>query len=162
MARGRLAAAVGPGVAARAVRFNAETAAAYVMALLLVLELRLWDDLCDLELDRQIHPDRVLCQSASVRPFLGLFFILMAINFALVLSAARMVGRGDSRGSARFVGGLVWLQKQYQLGTRGELSRRAAQVPADRRDARSRDDIGHRFQTASILRNCGLPADVHL
>jgi 4-hydroxybenzoate polyprenyltransferase len=67
------------------VALNGETAVALVTALALVLELRLWDDLCDRELDRQIQPDRVLCQSASVRPFLVLLVVLMAINFALVV-----------------------------------------------------------------------------
>src|SRR5687767_11990474 len=58
----------------------AEFAAAFLMAALLVFELRLWDDLADLELDRQFHPERVLCRSASARPFLALLFVLIAIN----------------------------------------------------------------------------------
>lgn len=62
----------------------AESAAAFLMAALLVFELRLWDDLCDLEVDRQLHPERVLCRATSVRPFLRLLFVLIAINFALV------------------------------------------------------------------------------
>ena len=53
------------------------------MALLLVFELRLWDDLCDVDFDRQAHPERVLCQAASVRPFWRAFFVLAAINFGL-------------------------------------------------------------------------------
>ena len=60
-----------------------EFAAAYLLALLLVFELRLWDDLFDREIDRQQHPDRVLCRAASVRPFLGLLFVTTAINFVL-------------------------------------------------------------------------------
>jgi hypothetical protein len=62
----------------------AEFAGAFVMAALLIFELRLWDDLFDLELDRTLHPERVLCRSPSLRPFRGLLFVLMAINFTLV------------------------------------------------------------------------------
>ena len=61
----------------------AEFAAAYALALLLVFELRLWDDLCDREIDQQEHPERVLCRAASVRSFLGLLFVTIAINFVL-------------------------------------------------------------------------------
>jgi 4-hydroxybenzoate polyprenyltransferase len=67
------------------VAFDSETAVAFVMALALVLALRLWDDLCDRELDRQVHPERVLCQAASVGPFVGLLVVLIAINFALAM-----------------------------------------------------------------------------
>jgi 4-hydroxybenzoate polyprenyltransferase len=61
----------------------AESAVALLIALLLVVELRLWDDLCDVESDRHAHADRVLCRSPSLRRFWGLFLLLMAVNFAL-------------------------------------------------------------------------------
>jgi 4-hydroxybenzoate polyprenyltransferase len=63
----------------------AESAPAWWLALLLVLQLRLWDDLRDVEQDRQIHPERVLCQAVSLRPFWGLLFVLMAINLGLAM-----------------------------------------------------------------------------
>lgn len=62
----------------------AEFAAAFVMAAFLVFELRLLDDLFDLELDRRIYPERVLCRSASLRPFFGLLIGLVIINFTIV------------------------------------------------------------------------------
>jgi 4-hydroxybenzoate polyprenyltransferase len=62
----------------------AELAAAFVLALLLVFELRLWDDVCDRELDRQVHPERVLCRAETVRPFVGLLLFMMGVNFTLV------------------------------------------------------------------------------
>jgi 4-hydroxybenzoate polyprenyltransferase len=72
------------------VSFSAEFAIAFTMALLLVLEFRLWDDLCDVNRDRRVHPERVLCRSASLRPFWGLALVLMALNFGL---AALVRGR---------------------------------------------------------------------
>lgn len=62
----------------------AQLVPAFVMAALLVFELRLWDDLSDLELDRRLHPQRVLCRASVVRPFLNLLFVLITINFTLV------------------------------------------------------------------------------
>jgi 4-hydroxybenzoate polyprenyltransferase len=58
-------------------------AVAFGMAFLLMLELRLWDDLCDLPHDRQIHPERILCQSRSLWPFWGLLVLLATINSGL-------------------------------------------------------------------------------
>jgi len=67
------------------VSFSAQSAAAFGMALLLVLEFRLWDDLCDVQRDRHLHPKRVLCQSNSLRPFWALLVLLTAINFGLAV-----------------------------------------------------------------------------
>src|SRR4029453_16720699 len=64
---------------------SADFAVAYTMALLLVVEFRLWDDLCDVEVDRLEHPDRVLCQLASLGPFWGLVILLAVINFGLAV-----------------------------------------------------------------------------
>src|SRR4051812_43749345 len=61
-----------------------ECALGFVIALLLVLELRLWDDLCDRECDRHNHPERLLCRTESVRPFLVLLSLLMMLNFGLL------------------------------------------------------------------------------
>ncbi len=40
-----------------------------LLALLLLLEFRLWDDVADLPRDRAAHPERVLCRAASLAPF---------------------------------------------------------------------------------------------
>jgi hypothetical protein len=63
----------------------AQFAISFTMALLLVFELRLWDDLCDIDRDRSEHPERVLGGSASLWPFWALVGLLMAINFALAI-----------------------------------------------------------------------------
>jgi hypothetical protein len=63
----------------------AQFAISFTMALLLVFELRLWDDLCDVDRDRSEHPERVLGGSASLWPFWALVGLLMAINFALAI-----------------------------------------------------------------------------
>jgi 4-hydroxybenzoate polyprenyltransferase len=67
------------------VSLSVQFAAAFGMAVLLVLEFRLWDDLSDVERDRHVHPQRALCRSASLRPFWGLVFLLMAFNFCLAM-----------------------------------------------------------------------------
>ena len=49
------------------------------LALLLVLQFRLWDDLVDVERDRHTHPSRLLCRAESLTGFhvlLGVFFVL--------------------------------------------------------------------------------------
>jgi len=57
---------------------------AFVLAQLLVFELRLWDDLSDRERDRHRHPERLLCQRESVRPFVVLLGLLLLFNISLV------------------------------------------------------------------------------
>lgn len=61
----------------------AESTVALGMAFLLIVELRLWDDLCDVPRDRLVHPERVLCQSPSLRPFWSVFLVLAPINLGL-------------------------------------------------------------------------------
>lgn len=63
----------------KALQFG-QLAIAFTMALLLVLEFRLWDDLCDVELDRISHPERVLCRVTTLQPVWALCGLLMAIN----------------------------------------------------------------------------------
>jgi len=113
----------------------AEFAAAFVMAACLIFELRLWDDLSDLELDRQLHPERRLVPVG----------VLAAVSWSATHShddqlhsrwaAARVVGSGLAPDAAFSAGGLVWLQRQGLFGAVDELPRRAAQVSADRRDS---------------------------
>jgi 4-hydroxybenzoate polyprenyltransferase len=52
----------------------------------LTLALRLWDDLADVEQDRQMHPDRVLCRSKNRLAFAWtLFATLCATNIFLLV-----------------------------------------------------------------------------
>jgi len=46
------------------------------LALLLVVEFRLWDDLCDREQDCSEDPSRALCQAESLQPFVVVLVIL--------------------------------------------------------------------------------------
>jgi hypothetical protein len=61
-----------------------ETAIGLGLALLLFVEFRLWDDLCDREQDCLEDPQRVLCRISSTRPFIALLLILVLVNFLLV------------------------------------------------------------------------------
>jgi hypothetical protein len=56
-----------------------------LLALGLVLQFRLWDDLESLPEDRLEHPGRVLCQAHSLAPFLGLLGVIAALNTVLLL-----------------------------------------------------------------------------
>jgi hypothetical protein len=58
-----------------------------LLALGLVLQFRLWDDLESLPEDRLEHPGRVLCQARSLTPFLVLLGATAALNTALLLHA---------------------------------------------------------------------------
>jgi 4-hydroxybenzoate polyprenyltransferase len=88
-------------------------AIAFAMAFLLVLQFRLWDDLCDVERDRVEHSERVLGRSAALWPFWGLFGLLMAINLFL---AALVRG---SWAAAMLLGTHVLLAAWY--GARSQL-----------------------------------------
>jgi len=54
------------------------------MALCLVVQFRLWDDLADVESDRLIHPGRVLCQTKNHQIFWVTFGLLLIVNGILV------------------------------------------------------------------------------
>lgn len=56
------------------------------MALCLVVQFRLWDDLADVENDRLIHPGRVLCQTKNHQIFWVIFGLLMIVNGVLVFA----------------------------------------------------------------------------
>jgi hypothetical protein len=60
-----------------------------LLALGLVLQFRLWDDLESLPEDRLEHPGRVLCQARSLTPFLALLGATATLNTVLLLSAPR-------------------------------------------------------------------------
>ncbi|MFN0165211.1 MAG: hypothetical protein ACKV22_02175 [Bryobacteraceae bacterium] len=48
---------------------SGRAAAIVVLAILLLLQFRLWDDLADLPSDRKNHPERTLPRARSLRPF---------------------------------------------------------------------------------------------
>ncbi len=55
-----------------------------VLAVLLIVEFRLWDDLSDVDIDRVHFPDRVLCQSKSLVGFRIVLGLLFAVNVILL------------------------------------------------------------------------------
>lgn len=55
-----------------------------VLAWTLLLQFRLWDDLCDREADRRAHPHRVLVRASSLAPFHALLILSFLLNLALV------------------------------------------------------------------------------
>ncbi len=56
------------------------------VALSLVVQFRLWDDLADVGSDRLIHPGRVLCQTKSLQIFWGILGLLLIVNTLLIAS----------------------------------------------------------------------------
>jgi|GEM_PF-1252728 len=55
-----------------------------VLAALLVMQFRLWDDLSDVDSDRGIFPERVLCQAKSLVGFRIVLGLLFAVNVILL------------------------------------------------------------------------------
>ena len=55
-----------------------------VMALALVLQFRLWDDIADRDLDRDSHPGRVLCVTSELRAFQLTAAVLFLVNGMLL------------------------------------------------------------------------------
>ena len=74
-----IAAASGEGAAV------GQFAAALTVALLLLAEFRLWDDLADRRHDARVHPERVLVRAASLQAIVLLCLTLAAVNAALVV-----------------------------------------------------------------------------
>ena len=66
-------------------------AATFVLAVVLLLQFRLWDDLEDRERDRRLHPARVLVRGDPT-PFRRACMLLAAANIALFALA----GSGDA------------------------------------------------------------------
>lgn len=55
-----------------------------ILAAVLMIQFRLWDDLMDVDTDRLQFPDRVLCRLESHRPFWLGVLLLFAINCAAI------------------------------------------------------------------------------
>ena len=54
------------------------------LAILLVVQFRLWDDLADRSRDQSLHPERVLCTTVFIRGFWSLCFTICVMNVLLV------------------------------------------------------------------------------
>ena len=57
---------------------------AVLLAFMLILQFRLWDDIADRERDRLKHPDRILCQVSDIKPFLVMASVFPLINGLLL------------------------------------------------------------------------------
>jgi len=55
-----------------------------VLAILLVMQFRLWDDLSDVDSDQSFYPERVLCQAKSLVRFRIVLGLLFAVNVTLL------------------------------------------------------------------------------
>lgn len=62
----------------------AEWCLRWILALCLVVQFRLWDDLADVESDRVLHPSRVLCQAHSHQVFWRILGTLWIVNSVLI------------------------------------------------------------------------------
>jgi hypothetical protein len=62
----------------------ADWAANGILAFLVVVQLRLWDDLASVEADRRHSPERVLCKAKSLRGFWIVLVLLSLINTTLL------------------------------------------------------------------------------
>lgn len=62
-----------------------------VIAYAIVLLFRVWDDLADRRVDRELHPERVMVQAATTAPF-------VALVVALALIVVALLALRDSRG----------------------------------------------------------------
>lgn len=63
-----------------------------LLASLLIVQFRLWDDLADLDFDRNHHPDRTLVTSDNIRPFFTLVVSLAVLN-TTILAVLRSPGQ---------------------------------------------------------------------
>ena len=59
----------------------------WMLAILLVCQFRLWDDLHDVDSDRIKHPHRVLCRQTSLRQFQLAVVILFVINSTAIFAS---------------------------------------------------------------------------
>ena len=57
---------------------------AAALALILVMQFRLWDDIADRERDRISHPGRVMCQARDIKPFLVVALSLSVLSGLLL------------------------------------------------------------------------------
>ncbi len=73
-----LASQAGSGVSGRAWTI------ASLLALLLLAQFRLWDDLADRERDRGVHPDRLLVRTTRIGPFVATCAGLALVNVILL------------------------------------------------------------------------------
>jgi len=87
------------------------------MALLLITQLRLWDDMADLPHDRVNHPDRVLVHAASLRSFQT---VLAGMMIATVVA---LLLQGDAWRLMTYAGLVSLLAFLYHGGLGAALGR---------------------------------------
>ena len=98
------------------------------LALLLIAQFRLWDDLADRDVDRLMHPDRVLVRAERIGPYVTLCVALALVNLvagawrggwlgAVVLAAldVSFVAWYAGRSSQRTVIGALWMVAKYSV-----------------------------------------------
>lgn len=57
----------------------------FAIVLPLLLQFRLWDDLCDIERDRRLHPERVLSRSHRLAAFWALLTLIAILGVILII-----------------------------------------------------------------------------
>jgi hypothetical protein len=98
------------------------------LALLLIAQFRLWDDLADRDVDRLTHPARVLARAERIGPYVTSCVTLAILNLAasawrgglvglLVLAAldVSFVAWYAGRSSQRTVIGCLWMVAKYSV-----------------------------------------------
>jgi hypothetical protein len=98
------------------------------LALLLIAQFRLWDDLADREVDRVTHPARVLVRAERIGPYVTVCVALALVNLlagawrggwlGLVVLAAldvSFVAWYFGRSSQRTVIGALWMLAKYSV-----------------------------------------------
>ncbi len=75
---------IAPTLLLRGYSSRRELGVGFGMALLLIIEFRLWDDLCDRKQDCLEDPRRVLCQAPSIRPFLAVLLLIATSNMIVL------------------------------------------------------------------------------
>ena len=105
-----------PALASGAISSAGGFALAFGMALLLVVEFRLRDDLHDQEQDCREDPSRVLCRVESLAPFVWLLFTLAVVNLALVVWRWELPPLAMLIGLHFFLGRWYTVRSRWQLG----------------------------------------------
>ena len=98
------------------------------LALLLIAQFRLWDDLADRDADRLTHPERVLVRAERIGPYVTVCAALAVVNlvasawrggwlgmFVLAALDAASVAWYAGRSSQRTVIGALWILAKYSV-----------------------------------------------
>ncbi len=98
------------------------------LALLLIAQFRLWDDLADREVDRLTHPERVLVRAERIGPYVTVCVVLAVVNLVAIAWRGGWLGTGvlaaldasfvvwyAGRSSQRTVIGALWGLAKYSV-----------------------------------------------